>query len=57
MENSLILLSNDEFYRYVLHYICSEEKLSTKVNQFNYLSESTLKPYEFRRRGEKRTEN
>tara|TARA_Y100000816_G_C26070012_1_gene562722 strand:+ start:204 stop:1454 length:1251 start_codon:yes stop_codon:yes gene_type:complete len=53
MENSLILLSNDEFYRYVLHYICSEEKLSTKVNQFNYLSESTLKPYEFRRRGEK----
>ena len=47
MDKELILLSNNEFYNYVLHYICSEEQLSEKVNKFNYLSESTLKPYHF----------
>ena len=53
MDKELILSSHDEFYNYVLHYICSEEQLSEKVNKFNYLSESTLKPYQYRRRGEK----
>ena len=53
MEKELILFSNDEFFDYVVHYICSEENISKKINKFKYLSESTLKPFEYRRRSDK----
>ena len=53
MEKELILFSNDEFFDYVVHYICSEESISKKINKFKYLSESTLKPFEYRRRSDK----
>ena len=53
MEKELILFSNDEFFDYIVHYICSEENISKKINKFKYLSESTLKPFEYRRRGDK----
>ena len=52
--NELILYSNDEFYDYILHYICSEEELSKNVNSFRYLSESNLRPYEYRPRYRKK---
>ena len=53
MDKELILYSNDEFFDYVVHYICSEENISKKINKFKYLSESTLKPFEYRRRSDK----
>ena len=53
MHQELTLLSNDEFYNYVLHYVCSDDNISRNISKFKYLSESTLKPYEYRRRGEK----
>ena len=53
MDKELILFSNDEFFNYVVHYVCSEDIISGKINKFKYLSESTLKPYEYKRRGEK----
>ena len=53
MDKKLILFSNDEFFNYVVHYVCSENTISQKINNFKYLSESTLKPYEYKRRGEK----
>ena len=53
MDKELILFSNDEFFNYVVHYVCSENIISQKINKFKYLSESTLKPYEYKRRGEK----
>ena len=55
MNMELVLYSNDEFFNYVQHYICSEEKLSEKVSSFRYLSESNLKPYEYRPRYQKDT--
>ena len=53
MDKELILYSNDEFFDYVVHYICSEKNISKKINKFKYLSESTLKPFEYRRRSDK----
>ena len=50
MEKELVLYSNDEFYDFVLHYICSHEDLSKNVTSFRYLSESNLRPYEYRPR-------
>lgn len=53
MNKELILYSNDEFFDYVVHYICSEKNISKKINKFKYLSESTLKSFEYRRRSDK----
>tara|TARA_Y100001935_G_C17311314_1_gene516512 strand:+ start:1205 stop:2461 length:1257 start_codon:yes stop_codon:yes gene_type:complete len=50
MEKKLVLYSNDEFYDFVLHYICSHEDLSKNVTSLRYLSESNLRPYEYRPR-------
>ena len=50
MEKELVLYSNDEFYDFVLHYICSHEDLSKNVTSLRYLSESNLRPYEYRPR-------
>ena len=50
MNKELVLYSNNEFYDYVLHYICSEENLSEKVNSFCYLEESNLRSYEYKPR-------
>ena len=47
MENNLILHTNDEFYDYVLHYMCSNEEISKKINDFTYVSETNLKPFEY----------
>jgi len=50
MDKELILYSNNEFYPHVLHYICSEENLSEKVNSLCYLEESNLRSYEYKPR-------
>jgi ATP-dependent 26S proteasome regulatory subunit len=50
MDKELVLYSNNEFYPSVLHYICSEENLSEKVNSICYLEESNLRAYEYRPR-------
>ena len=50
MDKELILYSNNEFYAHVLHYICSEENLSEKVNSLCYLEESNLRSYEYKPR-------
>ena len=50
MDKELVLYSNNEFYEYVLHYICSEENLSKKVKSFCYLEESNLRSYEYKPR-------
>lgn len=47
MDKKLILHTNDEFYDYVLHYMCSEENISKNINSFTYVSESNLRPYEY----------
>ena len=46
----LILYSNKDFYKSVLNYIY--EKYNDKFNRFEYLAESTVKPYEYVRRNE-----
>ena len=46
----LILYSNTDFYKSVLNYIY--EKYNDKFNSFEYLAESTVKPYEYVRRNE-----
>ena len=50
MDKELILYSTDEFYDFVLHYICSEELLSKNINEFRYISENNLRSYEYRAR-------
>jgi SpoVK/Ycf46/Vps4 family AAA+-type ATPase len=50
MDKELVLYSNNEFYDYVLHYICSETTLSEKVDSFCYLEESNLRSYEYKPR-------
>jgi hypothetical protein len=47
MDKNLILHTNDEFYDYVLHYICSKKEISDNINSFTYVSESNLRPYEY----------
>ena len=47
----LVLYSNTPYYTIVLNYIYNE--YNDNINQFEYLSESLLKPYEYIRRGEK----
>ena len=47
MKKNLILHTNDEFYDYVLHYMCSNEEISKKINDFTYVSETNLKPFEY----------
>ena len=49
MDSELSLYSNATFYKHVLHYVYSN--YSNKINKFEYLSESTIKPYEYIRRG------
>jgi Cdc6-like AAA superfamily ATPase len=48
--NELILYSNNDFYNAVLNFIY--EKYNDKINRFEYLAESTIKPYEYVRRNE-----
>lgn len=50
MNSELSLNSNTTFYKYVLHYIYS--KYSDKINKFEYVAESTVKPYEYVRRSD-----
>ena len=50
MENILTLVSNNPFYKQVLHFIYSTYK--DQISSFEYISESTLKPYEYIRRCE-----
>tara|TARA_Y100000389_G_C17443080_1_gene509876 strand:- start:699 stop:1955 length:1257 start_codon:yes stop_codon:yes gene_type:complete len=47
MDKKLVLHTNDEFYDYVLHYICSKKDISDNINSFTYVSESNLRPYEY----------
>ena len=47
MDTTLILHTNDEFYDYVLHYMCSEKSIAENIKNFTYISESNLKPYEY----------
>ena len=47
MDKTLILHTNDEFYDYVLHYMCSEKSIAENIKNFTYISESNLKPYEY----------
>ncbi len=53
MSYKLTLLSNTTFYKYVLHYVYTTN--SDKVCNFEYLSENTVKPYEYVRRNERNT--
>jgi SpoVK/Ycf46/Vps4 family AAA+-type ATPase len=53
MESKLLLLSNTTFYKHVLHYIYST--YTEKINEFEYIAESTVKPYEYIRRGDRGT--
>ena len=46
----LILYSNNDFYSAVLNFIY--EKYNDKIDRFEYLAESTIKPYEYVRRNE-----
>ena len=49
--NKLTLDSNSAFYKYVLHYTYEFNK--DKIHDFQYLSESTIKPYEYIPRNER----
>jgi hypothetical protein len=51
MNKELIIYSNTSFYSTVLHYLYT--KYNDKINRFEYISENTIKPYEFVKRGEK----
>tara|TARA_B100000686_G_scaffold353748_1_gene460633 strand:- start:1520 stop:2755 length:1236 start_codon:yes stop_codon:yes gene_type:complete len=53
MGEKVILHSNTAFYKHVLHYIYVNYE--DKFTEFEYLHESTVKPYEYIRRGEKNT--
>lgn len=46
----LYLNSNTDFYKYVLHFIFV--KYSEKIKQFEYLSQTNIKPYEYIRRND-----
>ena len=43
--SELTLNSNTIFYKHVLHYVYSKYK--TQINNFEYIAESTIKPYEY----------
>ena len=45
MDKQLILHTNDEFYDYVLHYMCSIDEISKNIDTFTYVSESNLRLY------------
>jgi SpoVK/Ycf46/Vps4 family AAA+-type ATPase len=47
MDKKLILHTNDEFYDYVLHYMCSKEDIAKNIDTFTYVSETNLKPFEY----------
>lgn len=47
MGKQLILHTNDEFYDYVLHYMCSIDDISKNIDNFTYVSESNLRPFEY----------
>ena len=51
MTFNLTLQSNATFYKHVLHYIFTKYK--EKVKSFEYLSESTVQPYEYVRRNDR----
>tara|TARA_Y100000590_G_scaffold1391_1_gene1764 strand:- start:1494 stop:2750 length:1257 start_codon:yes stop_codon:yes gene_type:complete len=51
MSSKLTLDSNSAFYNYVCYY--TYEKNKTKVKDFKYLSQSTVKPYEYIPRSER----
>ena len=46
MDKKLILHTNDEFYDYVLHYMCSKEDIAKNIDTFTYVSETNLKPFD-----------
>jgi SpoVK/Ycf46/Vps4 family AAA+-type ATPase len=43
----LILHTHDEFYDEVLHYMCSNDNISKNIDEFTYVSERNLKPFEY----------
>jgi SpoVK/Ycf46/Vps4 family AAA+-type ATPase len=45
MNSKLNLYSNSTFYKHVLHYIYT--KYSDQIKSFEYIAESTIKPYEY----------
>jgi SpoVK/Ycf46/Vps4 family AAA+-type ATPase len=47
MDTTLTLHTNDDFYDYVLYYMCSEKTIAKNIKNFTYISESNLKPYEY----------
>ena len=51
MSSKLTLDSNSAFYNYVCYY--TYEKNKSKVKDFKYLSQSTVKPYEYIPRSER----
>ena len=50
-KKTLILLSNSSFYKQILHYTYTNQKHI--INDFEYITESTIKPYEYVQRNDR----
>jgi len=53
MDSELTLLSNTQFYKYVLQYIYTH--YNEQIKSFEYITESNVRPYEYVRRNERGT--
>ena len=53
MDSELTLLSNTQFYKYVLQYIFTH--YNEQIKSFEYITESNVRPYEYVRRNERGT--
>ena len=53
MNSELTLLSNTQFYKYVLQYIYTH--YNGQIKSFEYITESNVRPYEYVRRNERGT--
>ena len=53
MDSELTLLSNTQFYKYVLQYIYTH--YTEQIKSFEYITESNVRPYEYVRRNERGT--
>lgn len=53
MDNELTLLSNTQFYKYVLQYVYTH--YTEQIKSFEYITESNVRPYEYIRRNDRGT--